>query len=105
PIHIYCISRLYYFIYHFLFTDIAPTEIYTLSLHDALPILPVTSNTSERLTTPVMIATTAPIKAVIPISKPFGCQITKVKVKRKITIAKIVINSHLISHFYIHIFD
>ena len=47
-----------------------------------------------------MIATTAPIKAVIPISKPFGCQITKVKVKRKITIAKVVIiNIHLISHF------
>ncbi len=71
----------------------------------AFQTIPVTSNTSERLTTPVMIATTAPIKAVIPISKPFGCQITKVKVKRKITIAKIVINSHLTSHFYIHIFD
>lgn len=47
-------------------------------------------------------ATTAPIKAVIPISKPFGCHITKIKVKRKITIAKIVINTHLTSYFYMH---
>ncbi len=69
----------------------------------AFQTIPVTSITSEKLTTPVIIATTAPIKAVIPISKPFGCHITKSKVKRKITIANIVINTHLVSYFYIHI--
>src|SRR5271166_7080330 len=36
----------------FFFNDTATTEIYTLSLHDALPISPVTSRTSGRTTTP-----------------------------------------------------
>src|SRR3712207_9194467 len=34
----YCVSRSYGF---FFFNDTATTEIYTLSLHDALPILPL----------------------------------------------------------------
>ena len=69
----------------------------------AFQTIPVTSKTSEKLTTPVMIATTAPIKAVIPISRPLGCQMTKNKVIRKIIIAKVVIISiHLISYFYRH---
>src|SRR5206468_12565174 len=33
--------RTFYSSSSFLFNDTAPTEIYTLSLHDALPILPV----------------------------------------------------------------
>src|SRR5438552_15735591 len=41
-----CIS---YFLYFFSFTDPAPTEIYTLSLHDALPILiPVATQADVR---------------------------------------------------------
>src|SRR5947199_10188160 len=32
-------SLLFYIIYYFFFNDTATTEIYTLSLHDALPIL------------------------------------------------------------------
>src|SRR5437868_10502812 len=38
-----CRSRLFVF---FLFTDPAPTEIYTLSLHDALPISSTSSATA-----------------------------------------------------------
>src|SRR5438477_3985825 len=34
-----CIPRVLLFLFFF-FNDTAPTEIYTLSLHDALPILP-----------------------------------------------------------------
>src|SRR6185312_17275831 len=33
---------LYYHFFFFFFNDTATTEIYTLSLHDALPILPAT---------------------------------------------------------------
>src|SRR5690349_23616147 len=33
-------SDIYVFILFFFFNDTAPTEIYTLSLHDALPICP-----------------------------------------------------------------
>src|SRR5688572_32323520 len=33
------ITLFYYFIFFFFFNDTATTEIYTLSLHDALPIL------------------------------------------------------------------
>src|SRR6266700_8000214 len=33
-----CIIKLYYFCFFFFFNDTATTEIYTLSLHDALPI-------------------------------------------------------------------
>lgn len=87
-------------------SNINEIRITATNVKVAFQTIPVTSNTLEELTTPVMIATTAPIKAVIPISKPFGCQITKVKVKRKITIAKVVIiNIHLISHFYIYSVD
>ncbi len=87
-------------------SNINEIRITATNVKVAFQTIPVTSNTLEKLTTPVMIATTAPIKAVIPISKPFGCQITKVKVKRKITIAKVVIiNIHLISHFYIYSVD
>ena len=39
----------------------------------------VTLITSENDTTPVTIAIMAPITAVMPISKPFGCQITRAK--------------------------
>ena len=35
---IYCCYYYYYFFYFFFFNDTATTEIYTLSLHDALPI-------------------------------------------------------------------
>src|SRR5437867_9479458 len=38
---IYNSFRFTLFFFLFCFTDPAPTEIYTLSLHDALPILPV----------------------------------------------------------------
>src|SRR2546430_7558818 len=42
---LYCISSDIFlqFLYFFFFNDTATTEIYTLSLHDALPISPVTS--------------------------------------------------------------
>src|SRR5438874_8631485 len=39
-----------FFFFFFFFTDTATTEIYTLSLHDALPILPVgTRSRRERI--------------------------------------------------------
>src|SRR5438876_1900587 len=37
-LHIYCFAYLLDFCYFFFFNDTATTEIYTLSLHDALPI-------------------------------------------------------------------
>src|SRR5436305_3100423 len=42
------VQMLFCFLYLFFFNDTAPTEIYTLSLHDALPISPV-SYTGTRL--------------------------------------------------------
>src|SRR5699024_4418015 len=72
----------------------------------AFQTTPVTSKTSEKLTTPVMIATIAPTKAVIPISSPLGCQITKIKVIRKMAIASIVMSYiHLSSYPYKYIDD
>src|SRR5438093_13671299 len=35
----FCVISLYFFFFFFFFNDTATTEIYTLSLHDALPIL------------------------------------------------------------------
>ena len=43
----------------------------------------ITVITSLRLTTPTMSAAIAPMTAVVPICKPFGCQITKMRVIRK----------------------
>src|SRR5437773_6604225 len=40
-----CVSSFYYF---FFFTETAPTEIYTLSLHDALPISTVRAGAARR---------------------------------------------------------
>ena len=69
----------------------------------AFQTIPVTSSTSEKLTTPVIIAITAPINAVIPISRPLGCHITKINVNIKIVIANIVIvNIHLSTVSHIH---
>src|SRR5690348_18458475 len=39
-----------YFCFFFFFNDTATTEIYTLSLHDALPISTVTGNTNTNVT-------------------------------------------------------
>src|SRR6266540_6313080 len=38
----FCFCFLYFFFFFFFFNDTATTEIYTLSLHDALPIFPLT---------------------------------------------------------------
>ena len=38
-----CLSAVQQFLYDFFFNDTATTEIYTLSLHDALPILTLSS--------------------------------------------------------------
>src|SRR5574337_880127 len=37
---VFCLKKKKYFFFFFFFNDTATTEIYTLSLHDALPILP-----------------------------------------------------------------
>ena len=37
---VFLVSFLFFFIFFFFFNDTATTEIYTLSLHDALPICP-----------------------------------------------------------------
>src|SRR5258707_1526208 len=47
----------------FFFNDTATTEIYTLSLHDALPILSVRSNHRNSITAAVAAANCAMIKA------------------------------------------
>src|SRR5471030_3357283 len=52
-----CVSIFMNFIYFFFFNDTATTEIYTLSLHDALPIstltcLPFTRFVSQKLGEP-----------------------------------------------------
>src|SRR5205814_7831000 len=49
---LFCISLMFLFFlfFFFFFNDTAPTEIYTLSLHDALPIL-ILSSTSVMLRT------------------------------------------------------
>src|SRR3712207_9343805 len=36
-----------YYLFFFFFNDTATTEIYTLSLHDALPILPTTTGAAK----------------------------------------------------------
>ncbi len=45
---------------------------------------------SDQPTTPVISAKTAPTTAVIPISSPLGCQITKMRMAKKV-----IINVHL----------
>ena len=45
----------------------------------AFQTISVTSTMSDQPTTPVISAKTAPTTAVIPISSPLGCQITKSK--------------------------
>src|SRR5439155_27295826 len=46
---IYLIISSYFFISLFFFNDTATTEIYTLSLHDALPIFPRGEGVDDRL--------------------------------------------------------
>src|SRR3989440_1258821 len=43
------IIRLLFFFFFFFFNDTATTEIYTLSLHDALPILNISSSLNQQL--------------------------------------------------------
>lgn len=62
----------------------------------AFHTIPVTSVTSDNETTPVSIATAAPISAVIPISSPFGYQMTNVNVARKIITASSVMMNILL---------
>ena len=50
----------------------------------------VTVITSLKFTTPNTKATIAPITAVVPICKPFGCQIIKTNVTKNRLIAKII---------------
>src|SRR5262249_56446288 len=59
------IASLSVFFYSFFFNDTSPTEIYTLSLHDALPILP-------RLTLMSLIKMMLVMVSVAAISKTFG---------------------------------
>src|SRR5438270_12675541 len=53
--HLYC-HLFYFYVFFFFFNDTATTEIYTLSLHDALPICPAglraTARTLDRVTGP-----------------------------------------------------
>src|SRR6266705_4861433 len=55
--HFYCFSSIFFF-----FNDTATTEIYTLSLHDALPISPITGKPRPDMSIPW--ATTRPANAV-----------------------------------------
>src|SRR5437667_7428162 len=51
-----CLAHFYFslfFLFFFFFNDTATTEIYTLSLHDALPISPTTT----AFTLPIFLAT------------------------------------------------
>ena len=57
--------------------------IIAMNVNVAFQTMLVTSNISSICTTPVIMAINAPIKAVTPISSPFGCQITKVSVNTK----------------------
>lgn len=59
----------------------------------AFQTIPVTSKTSEKLTTPVITAIKAPANAVNQISRPLGCHNTNNKVTRKMNVAKVVIIS------------
>ena len=61
------------------------------------------SNTSFKLTTPKTKAIIAPITAVVPICKPFGCHITKIKVTKKIKLATIILRLRTI-YLYIKIY-
>src|SRR5260221_14766887 len=70
--------RSHSFLFFFFFNDTATTEIYTLSLHDALPIL-LNSMVREALLTSV--ACTAPCAAVPPVS----CHSSQLSIDRKST--------------------
>jgi hypothetical protein len=60
----------------------------------ASQIMPKTTITSSKLTTPDSRAAIAPIMAVVPICRPFGCHITKSSVIRKMSMAiSILLNS------------
>src|SRR5215510_16481631 len=49
----------FYFFFFFFFNDTATTEIYTLSLHDALPIWSMKPSTSAPLMMPIFCSTEA----------------------------------------------
>src|SRR5699024_2324394 len=66
----------------------------------AFQTIQVTSSTTEKITTPVNIETTAPINAVILINRHLGCNITKININTNNVIANIVIRN---THNYIQI--
>ena len=70
-------------------SNINEIRITATNVKVAFQTIPVTSNTLEELTTPVMIATTAPIKAVIPISKPLVAKLQRLKLKEKSQLLKL----------------
>ncbi len=59
----------------------------------AFQTMPTTVGTSEKCTTVVARATTAPPSALQPMPRPLGCQITRVSVARKIRMAATVMAS------------
>src|SRR3712207_9316702 len=64
--------EVYLFLFFFFFNDTATTEIYTLSLHDALPIL-VLLKVSSRISTPLgfpeKMSSTSPCKTSLTASR------------------------------------
>src|SRR5438067_12087055 len=56
------------FIFYFFFNDTSTTEIYTLSLHDALPISPLTFSTA--LATPLPIQSVPPSRSSVASNSP-----------------------------------
>ena len=69
-------------------SKISEIRIIATNVSVAFHTILVTSITSDHPTTPVRSATTAPITAVIEISNPLGCQITKINVSTKMVMAK-----------------
>src|SRR6266704_6658909 len=53
------IISFFFFFFFFFFNDTATTEIYTLSLHDALPIASVTTRTGRRERASIRLRSTA----------------------------------------------
>src|SRR5689334_24714837 len=66
----FLLFTLYYFFFFFFFNDTATTEIYTLSLHDALPILSIVPPTRKGNDNFPFLNLAPDMRAIMLVTKP-----------------------------------
>src|SRR5699024_10340696 len=84
-------------------SNINEIRIIATNANVAFQTIPVTSITSLNPTTPTNKATIAPPHADHPIDNPFGCQITKIRVIKKISDAIKTDDAKYYSPYHLHL--